>query len=187
VPELFESLPRNERISAQRVAIDGEAGTKKLSIPDRLCASLGETANGGGSRLIDVDVMTLSLFIDTYRLSSIDLLKIDIEGAEIDVIRSMNDDLFARIGQMTIEFHDFLQPSCAPLVKESIKSIENRGFFVINFGWKNYTDVMCLNRRTIDVDLITVARLYGWKYRSGLARMFRRGVRRGSGRHRAVS
>jgi FkbM family methyltransferase len=176
VPELFASLPRSERIVARRVAIGGEAGTKKLSIPDRLCASLSETGVVRGARQVDVEVVTLPSFIDTYGLASIDLLKVDIEGAEIDVLRSMKDDLFARIGQMTIEFHDFMKRSDAPSVRELLGKIKDQGFFVINFGRKNYTDVVCLNRRRFDIDLITAGGLYVHKYRKGIARMFRRGI-----------
>ena len=176
VPELFESLPRSERIAARRVAIGGETGTKRLSIPDRLCASLSETGLIQAPRNIDVEVVTLSSFIAGYGITFIDLLKVDIEGAEIEVIRSMEDDLFARIGQMTIEFHDFMKPSDTLLVKEAIRKITNNGFYVINFGLKNFTDVLCLNRRRFNVELITSGRLYVWKYRSGLARSFRRWI-----------
>ncbi len=179
VPELFASLPRSERIASRRVAIGGEAGIKTLSIPDRLCASLSERGIVGGARNIDVEVVTLSSLIEAYGLASIDLLKIDIEGAEIDVLRSMNEDLFARIGQMTIEFHDFLRPSDAPRVKESVRRIESRGFFVVNFGRKNFTDVLCLNRRRFDVDLMTAGEIYVSKYCRGLERMVRRRMTNG--------
>jgi hypothetical protein len=32
----------------------------------------------------------------------------DIEGAEIEVIDSLDDDLIEGVGQWTIEFHDFM-------------------------------------------------------------------------------
>ena len=173
-PELFAALPRDERITARCVAVGGEVGTRELAIPDGRCASLRGTSVVEAARSIGVDVVTLSSLVDAYGLSSIDLLKVDIEGAEIDVLRSMEDDLFARIGQMTIEFHDFIWPADAPAAGESIKTIEDHGFFVINFGRRNFTDVMCLNRRRFDVDLMTAADLYIWKYSNGLARLYRR-------------
>lgn len=176
VPELFESLPRSEQIAAWQVAIGGKAGTQKLRIHERLCASLSHTKIVDSSREIDVDVVTLPFFLKKCGIDRIDLLKIDIEGAEIDVIRTMDDELFKKIRQITIEFHDFMKSSDLPIVKDLIQKIESHGFFVINFGWKHFTDVMCLNRRFFEVDLIATLGLYLLKYRSGISRMLRRQI-----------
>jgi FkbM family methyltransferase len=41
-------------------------------------------------------------------VAEIEVLKLDIEGAELEVIDSLSDDFFHNVGQLTIEFHDFL-------------------------------------------------------------------------------
>lgn len=186
VPELFESLPRSERIAARQVAIGGHAGIRKLSIPANSCASLSETGIVGEAKSIDVEIVTFSSFIKSYGIHYIDLLKIDIEGAEIDMLGSMDDGLFEKIGQMTIEFHDFMKPSDRPLVKDLIKKIEDRGFFVINFGWKNFTDVMCINMKRFEVDLTTKCGMYFLKYYKGVARILRRQFLHKAEHHSAV-
>jgi Methyltransferase FkbM domain len=38
----------------------------------------------------------------------VDVVKMDIEGAEIEVIASLDDDQIKRVGQWAIEFHDFM-------------------------------------------------------------------------------
>lgn len=105
---MFEFLPRRERISPRRTPV------------------------GGGLRNIDVDVVTLASFIDTHGLATIDPLKGEMEGAEIDALRSLKDDPFARIGQMTIERRRFMKPSAAPPVEELFRGNENQMFFANN-------------------------------------------------------
>ena len=106
-----------------------------------------------------------------HRLEWIDLLKIDIEGAEIELLEGLDKETFARIGQMTVEFHDFLRPSDRPRVAKVVAKIRDNGFYVVNFGWRHFTDVMCLNRAVFDVDLKLRARLTAAKYARGARRI----------------
>jgi FkbM family methyltransferase len=38
-------------------------------------------------------------------IPEIEVLKLDIEGAELEVIHSLDDEFFRRISQITVEFH----------------------------------------------------------------------------------
>ena len=49
---------------------------------------------------------SLSGFIETNKLNHIDFLKIDVEGAEMDVIQSIHPKQFSIIKQFSIEVHD---------------------------------------------------------------------------------
>ena len=106
-----------------------------------------------------------------HRLEWIDLLKIDIEGAEIELLEGLDKETFARIGEMTVEFHDFLRPSDRPRVAKVVAKIRDNGFYVVNFGWRHFTDVMCLNRAVFDVNLKLRARLTAAKYARGARRI----------------
>ena len=55
--------------------------------------------------LIDVDVITLQEAVDTYGLP--DLLKMNVEGAEVEILMNSSDDLLQSIHQMAISFHAF--------------------------------------------------------------------------------
>lgn len=57
------------------------------------------------SKMIPVEVITLQDAVDAYGVP--ELLKMNIEGSEIDVIMHSSDDLLRSIGQMTISFHAF--------------------------------------------------------------------------------
>lgn len=49
---------------------------------------------------------SLGRFIEKNQITHIDLLKIDVEGAELDVINSINPEQFTLIKQLSIEVHD---------------------------------------------------------------------------------
>ena len=52
-------------------------------------------------------MQTMSQFIHERRIERIDFLKIDVEKAELDVLRGIEDDDWRRIRQAVIEVHDF--------------------------------------------------------------------------------
>ena len=61
-----------------------------------------------------------------------DLLKVDIEGAEWDLFDSLSDEDFAKIGQITVEFHDFVFPSMRERSEKIIKRLKDMGFSFIS-------------------------------------------------------
>lgn len=50
---------------------------------------------------------TLSNVIERHDVATIDLLKIDVEGAELDVLRGLKDEHWERIKQVSMEVHDW--------------------------------------------------------------------------------
>ncbi|MGA8112207.1 MAG: FkbM family methyltransferase [Actinocatenispora sp.] len=59
-----------------------------------------------GIQHITVPVRTLADVIDEYRIERVGLLKIDVERAELDVLRGIRDDQWDRIRQLVVEVHD---------------------------------------------------------------------------------
>ncbi|WP_394828310.1 FkbM family methyltransferase [Pendulispora albinea] len=55
----------------------------------------------------DCTLTTVSSIIDRDRIESIDLLKIDVEKAELDVLRGIRSEHWPLIRQAVIEVHDF--------------------------------------------------------------------------------
>ena len=129
VPELYTSLPRGDRVTARQVAIGGRPGTQTLVVPERSCASLAGIGLVEGNKNVDVEVTTLRMFLSDHSINVVDILKIDIEGAEIAVLQAIEDEVFYRIRQMTIEFHDFVRPSDRPVVAELIRKLQRKGIF----------------------------------------------------------
>jgi hypothetical protein len=65
---------------------------------------------------------------------SIDILKIDIEGAELELIESLDAEDLNKIKQITVEYHDWLNPALHERTVNSIRKL-------VNYGFLSYTDV----------------------------------------------
>jgi FkbM family methyltransferase len=75
-------------------------------------------------RRITCQLKTLSQIIDENQLQRIDLLKIDVEGAERDVLRGIRDEHWPLIHQLIVETH----PGPGDVLADVRSTLENRGF-----------------------------------------------------------
>jgi FkbM family methyltransferase len=79
-------------------------GSATFALPEQHAVSFLMSADMGGKSIAECQVRRLPTILDLLGHDHIDLLKIDIEGAEYDVL----DDLLAdstRIDQLLVEFH----------------------------------------------------------------------------------
>lgn len=65
-----------------------------------------------GSDTVRVPSMTLNTLLDKHGISTVDLLKVDIEGAECEVLQSARSWI-DRIDTMCIELHDRFRAGCS--------------------------------------------------------------------------
>jgi 31-O-methyltransferase len=75
------------------------------------------------SEILRCELRTLSSVLDELELDHVDLLKIDVEGAELDVLEGIRDADWPRIRQIVIEVHDRDRRGTAVAVE-----IRRRGF-----------------------------------------------------------
>jgi hypothetical protein len=68
--------------------------------------------------------MTIPEIMTRYGMDRIDLLKMDIEGAELEVFEGWNEWI-DRIGSMVIEIHEDLRPGCLAAVMNAKGSFRN--------------------------------------------------------------
>jgi FkbM family methyltransferase len=80
-----------------------------------------------------------SYMVDSYTLEElcnqfdyIDLIKMDVEGAEWDIIMNSPDDIFKKIGQLSIEFHDFLDISRKTDTEKCVNRLKTLGYSMIS-------------------------------------------------------
>jgi FkbM family methyltransferase len=57
-------------------------------------------------QLIDCQLTTVSEIIHQYQIESISLMKIDVEGSELDILLGIKEQDWSKIKQFTIEVHD---------------------------------------------------------------------------------
>jgi hypothetical protein len=88
----------------------------------------------------------LDAFLKGQNLTSVDLLKMDIEGAEIEVLDSCSDDLLQSVSQMTVEFHDFNGMASLEDVSRVVRRLKGLGFLCFVMSRATHDDVCFVNR-----------------------------------------
>lgn len=74
----------------------------------------------------EVETVTLDKLLAPYK--KVDMVKMDIEGAEWEVLLNSADETLLKICQLSVEFHDFLDKSNSPKTLACIKRLKRLGF-----------------------------------------------------------
>jgi FkbM family methyltransferase len=109
--------------------------TLKISNPNDGKFAFRVEESAGSQEVLSI---TIKKLMEQYELSFIDILKMDIEGAEKEVF-SNKPDWLNRVGMVAIELHDKIKPGCtqsfytsiAPFAKQEYRKGENL-FIVTN-------------------------------------------------------
>lgn len=78
-----------------------------------------------------IETINLETLCNDNNIDFIDILKIDVEGAEYEVLENLPDSFFNKIGQITVEFHDFVDPELKPRTLQIVERIKSLGFSYI--------------------------------------------------------
>lgn len=148
-----EALPANhaliaetDRVRKHHYAVTGSDGAVTLYVRDHGFASgTLDGAGADGAETIEVEGITLDGLADRLGLDRITLVKIDIEGAELDAFEAASDNLLRRCGQITCEFHDFLTPEAEPRIEAIMRRLAALGFRAIRFTRRFHGDVLFVN------------------------------------------
>jgi FkbM family methyltransferase len=111
--------------------------------------SIFERHRDAKGEFVEVPGISLFRFLEMNSIKKIDLLKIDIEGAEVNLFDSMSDAFLATIPQITVEFHDFISELDIQVKVNQIKDrLSKLGFQYLIFEKPN-KDVLFLNKGLI--------------------------------------
>lgn len=90
-----------------------------------------------GHRDIDVKMITISDIFKMLKCERIDLFKLDIEGAEFELIKSKEfEEYSTQINMICIEFHHRWPSYCSDSTLQAVKTLAGLGF---SCAWKNKT------------------------------------------------
>jgi len=162
VPELYSALPKHDRIISHNVAVGGTDGSVPLAIYKQHCASIvpGFVTEEAAFREVEVPILSFGKFLKLDGISKISLLKIDIEGAELGLFASMTDSDLRNVEQITVEFHDFVDPSHLPMIRSILRRLQKCGFYIVNYSLRNYADILCLNKAAFNLSMAGKIQLF---------------------------
>ena len=170
-------IKETELISKFHYAIAGEPGKLKLWIADDEC-HWGSIRPSGEFKFVnseEVPAISFPMFLDRIGVSSPDLVKIDIEGAEFELFDATSDHVLQSVGQLTVEFHDFMNPDWSEAVNRLKERMADLGFQIFSFSGRFNGDVLFLNRRMINLSAVELLKVsFGLKFFRGFIRIAKR-------------
>ena len=151
LPSLFEAIPQIPGAAKTCTAIAMQSGQAIFHLshnPEAGSLRALSVEHDAGS--LQVPTCTFSEFLHEHGLSRIDLLKIDIEGTEIDLLLNLECSILDKIDQITVEFHahtpELQRERVVEIhrIREVIVRLRRHGFVCLNPSRPFYIDVLFL-------------------------------------------
>jgi len=138
VKELYDGIERNPLLELLPLAVGGKNQMIAMNIFQARCASvLGPVTSDEPQKTQPIEMVTLAELRQRAGVGQIDLIKMDIEGAEIDLFDACSDEELQSVMQITVEFHEFLYPEQAEAVARILARMRSIGFWVMPFSLDN--------------------------------------------------
>lgn len=155
-PTLAKTLQVTSKGQLIHAALSSRDGTASFVFRDNPEAgSIISHAKDQGNSTMRVEMVSLQTVTQRANVARIDLLKLDIEGAEFPLLAETPDEVLAGISQITIEFHDFLPAYKGKgLFEEARARLEGLGFICCQMTFRTHGDVLFLNPKHIQLTAI---------------------------------
>lgn len=155
MPGTFERIDTDPKLAKFNVAIsDQDAPVRMFESENHEASSIFPSIADefGLKSSLDVEGKTLQTFLRDQALETVDILKVDIEGAERNLFASTSDETLGRMKQITIEFHDFFPDSITTReVDEIRRRLERLGFLCIPASFihphMKHMDLLFVNKK----------------------------------------
>jgi len=132
--DLFDKISDvNVKVNAAITAADGTVSFFLSNNPESSSLINNFEQQWGNAQKVSVVGYCWKTMVEKLKLTNryIDVLKIDVEGAELDLIESFDEKDIAAIKQITIEFHDWLNKNLHERTVNAIKKLTSFGFLCI--------------------------------------------------------
>ncbi|MFB1490756.1 MULTISPECIES: FkbM family methyltransferase [unclassified Thiocapsa] len=179
-PYLALKLREINHITVIQCALSAESGSMAFEV-DATNSEASRLVSGSRDHAIQVQCVTLDHLLD--RIDTIDLLKLDIEGSEIEVLLSASAGRLMLVKQISVEFHDFIRNGkvTAKMVSDVCNRLEGIGFKKFKMSHWTNGDVLFINTGLVPLsrkDSLFI-RLNG-RWLPGFSRVLKRLIRQHS-------
>lgn len=175
VPAFHETLEALSGVDLHPLCLAPREGMVELHVPEEKDATLFPDS-GTSATSIEVPATTIEGFMDAVGASEFELVKLDVEGAELPALEEAPARSLLRARQITVEFHDWQRPENEDRVRLVKRRLRRIGFYCIRFSANN-GDVLFVRR-----DLLSPLQYYYLalcvRNVRGVGRVLRRGVER---------
>ncbi|GAB5537186.1 MAG: hypothetical protein Rubg2KO_34350 [Rubricoccaceae bacterium] len=151
-PAIAAQIPNHPRIHVHPHAMSGQQGEATFHIStDPLSSGFVQAEDIEYTEAITVSVETLPGLLARLSLDRVDVLKADIEGAEIDMFAACSDDELLQVDQYTVEFHDFNGVTPEAEVLRTLDRFRNLGYSVYRKARFAHYDVLIAHTERLGV------------------------------------
>lgn len=129
-PTNFKVIPKRDNYILYNKAVSSKDGGTITFLEDPNSPYNGTSVFNYFSSGIkhEIECISLHKIMEENAIDYIDILKIDIEGSEYELLESLEKDVFDKIEQITVEFHDFIDPNLKTSTEKLLSKIESFGF-----------------------------------------------------------
>jgi FkbM family methyltransferase len=109
---LKDNLGRNnfgDRVSCEQLAVCGKDGVVRFDATEgkrSYCRTILSETNSADTPSIEVLALCLKSLLDRLDIDQLDCLKMDVEGAEYEILLNADSSTLKRIKVITMEYHD---------------------------------------------------------------------------------
>lgn len=154
-PEVYASIQPDKLLRTFNLAICRKSGPVKFHMSENPeASSIIKQDDNNIVKTFEVPGKHLEEFCADLDLGFVDVLKLDIEGAEIEVIDSCSNEFLKKILQITIEFHDFCGITHPAELKRILGRLKKIGFFPIRMSRNGHLDTLFINRNQCDISIL---------------------------------
>jgi FkbM family methyltransferase len=142
-PSIYPELAANPKISAINAAVSTQGGRAKFYVAqNQECSSLIRPSVSETIDEIECQTVTMDTLLAKTEGKQIDVLKVDIEGLELELLTSLDQRILDRINQLTVEFHESLGIGSTKDVLAIMQRLRDFGFGVVRGSFFDYSDVL---------------------------------------------
>lgn len=149
-PRLYQALASNPNVSAINLAVATRTGWVRFFLAENTeCSSLIPPTISKTIGEINCHAVTLETLLKTIPIEQVDVLKVDIEGLELDLLASLDARVLDRINQLTVEFHESIGMGTTKQVLDAIAHLKGYGFGILRGSFFDYSDVLFLHEERL--------------------------------------